>query len=172
MPSNDTAMKISLILLAVAAILWLKEFFFAITVPSGSMLPAIRPGDRILIRRLTRPTGLRRGDIVVFRSTHDQKGDGRLLMIKRLIGLPGEAVELKGHKVLINGQQIREPYVRLARETEKSFRVPKHCYLFLGDNRTASHDARYWQDPYVRGREISGKAIFRIGPLKRFGFLK
>lgn len=172
MISSDTAFQVSLFLLIIGTAIYFKKLFFKVSVSTGSMLPNIRPGDCILIRRLRKPTRLRRGDLVVFRSTHQQKGDGTLLMIKRLIGLPGEAIECQSQSLLVNGKLEPEQYVCFFGGKSRKFKVPEQSYLFLGDNRAASNDARYWEDPYVRSREITGKALFRIWPLARIGFLK
>lgn len=172
MISNHTAFKASLFFLGILVIFWLKELFFKVKVPTGSMLPNIRPGDHIIVRRLIKPTGLRRGDLVVFRSTERQKGHGNLLMIKRLIGLPGERIQWQDQSLVVDGKLEPEQYVHHFGGKTRDFKVPEHSYLFLGDNRKASNDARYWQDPYVRGREITGKALFRIWPLTRIGILK
>lgn len=172
MISSDTAFKVSLFFLAIAAAIYFKKLFFKVKVPTGSMLPSIQPGDHILVRRLSRPFRLRRGDLVVFRTTHQQKGDGNLLMIKRLIGLPGETIQCKKQSLLVDGKHVPEQYIRFFGGKSCDFKVPEQSYLFLGDNRQASNDARYWQNPYVRSREITGKALFRIWPLARIGFLK
>ena len=172
MISNHTAFQISLFLLGVLGIVWIKELFFKVKVQTGSMLPNIQPGDHILVRRLIKTTGLRRGDLVVFRSTERQKGDGNLLMIKRLIGLPGETIHWQDQNLVVDGKLEPEGYVQHFGGKTRDFKVPDHSYLFLGDNRNASNDARYWRDPYVRSREITGKALFRIWPLPRIGILK
>ena len=145
---------------------------FKIIVPTASMAPAIEPGDHILVRRITEAKKLRRGDLLVFRSTHRQIGDGSLLMIKRLIGLPGETVELDQGRLLINGTPIPEEYIRYQKEFEGSFEIPRGHYFFLGDNRSSSHDGRYWEEPYVRGIEIIARAGVRIWPIRRFGFIQ
>ena len=169
MPSTETAFRMTLVLLGLAGIFWIRELVYPIRVPTGSMKPAILPGERILVRRLNRSRDVQRGDILVFRSTRRQKGDGRLLMIKRLIGLPGERVEILGGRLLINGGIVDEPYLGKSSGEDYRFDVPSGSYLFLGDNRGSSQDARYWADPYVRGHEIVGRALLRFWPLHRLG---
>ena len=172
MPSTETAYRMTLLLLAVAALAGLRELVFLVRVPAGSMKPTIRPGEWLLVRRLTYRQSLRRGDILVFRSTPRQKGDGRLLMIKRLIGLPGEAVRIRSGELTVNGRRIAEAYLAGPAGPDHDFLVPGGACLFLGDHRTGSHDARYWADPYIRRPEVAGRAVLRIWPPHRLGRLK
>lgn len=172
MTYENIAFNLTRLLIFVAFIWLIRQHLFCIAVPSGSMLPLIRPGDRLLVRRLFSLKRLKRGDLVVFRSTASQKGDGTLLMIKRLIGLPGDKVELKAGKISLNGEEQAEPYVVFQKNVQADFSVRSGSCLFLGDNRSASYDARYWAEPYVREREIAGRAVMIIWPLNRIRFLK
>lgn len=172
MPSTETAFRMTLVLMGLGILFAIREFFYLVKVPTGSMKPAILPGERLLVRRLHHARAARRGDVLVFRSTHRQKGDGQTLMIKRLIGLPGERVELSGGRVLVNGSPLAEPYLLTGVGDDHRFDIPSGAYLFLGDNRRASHDARFWSDPYVRGHDIAGRALFRIWPLNRMGSIQ
>lgn len=172
MPSTETAYRVTLLLLAVAVLIGLREMVFLVRVPTGSMKPTIRPGEWLLVRRMSHRRSLRRGDILVFRSTPRQKGDGRLLMIKRLIGLPGESVRIHTGTLTVNGRRLTEAYLNGPAGPDHSFLVPGGAYLFLGDHRAGSHDARYWADPYIRRREIAGRAMLRIWPPRRLGLLK
>ena len=150
-----------------------KCLFFKIEVPTNSMFPAIHPGDQLLAVRVKSTERLKRGDIVVFRSAEDLTGPGRdKLLIKRLIGLPFDQVELNNGAVFINGVKLDEAYVASRDEYGNSFRVPEGEFLFLGDNRPASFDSRFWLDPYVLKQDILARAIFRIAPLKSMGFIK
>lgn len=163
------------VLLAFAAALILNRFvYFKIDVPSPSMNPTIKTGNQIFVRRIYDPLKLKRGDIVVFRSTEDSKGQvNERLLIKRLIGLPGDKIDIKEGKVTVNGELLDEPYVRNNNPTyEGSFKVPEKEFFFLGDNRANSFDSRYWKDPYVLDRDIVALAGLRIIPFSDFGFLK
>lgn len=141
------------------------------TVPSTSMEPALNKGDFILANRLAYTLcSPQRGDIVIFRK------NGTYL-VKRIIGLPGETIELKGGNVYINDVLLNEPY--LLEETftlpfsdgngQYIFEVPGSAYLMLGDNRSFSADARVWTDkngspsPYVSEKYIVGKVILSVG---------
>jgi len=142
-----------------------KFLFYQIKIPSGSMLPTIKVGDRIIVTRVYDKSKLKRGDIVVFYSDELKE-----LLIKRLIGLPGEEVDIKDDgQVFINGSKIEEPYVVYKEDLGKKFKVPQDKYFFLGDNRARSWDARKWENPYIDAKDIRGKAQFVLYPIKRFG---
>jgi signal peptidase I len=142
--------------------------FFVVTVPSESMVPTIKVGDKIFVTRIYNRSKLKRGDIVVFYSKELKD-----TLIKRLIGLPGDEVVIKeGGQVYINGQKYDEPYVVNPEDLRKSFKVPEDSYLFFGDNRPISLDARRWENPYIQGSEIKGKAHYILFPFSRIGSLK
>ena len=155
------------VVVAFVIVLLLNKFIFIlVTVPTGSMETAIMPGDRLYINKLFDIKDAERGDILVFES--DELEEKRL--VKRLIGLPGETVELKKDgSVYINGEKLNEPYVTNAEGISKIFNVPEEHYLFLGDNRPVSKDARYWVRPYIESNKIVGNVVFRFFPLNRIG---
>ena len=105
------------------------------------------PGDRLLGLRLTYLfSDPQRGDIVVFKYPVDESVN----YIKRIIGLPGETVEIRDSKVYINGSEtpLEEDYLKeewVDVNDGFTFQVPEDCYLMMGDNRNDSSDARYWQ---------------------------
>lgn len=149
----------------ILSILINKFLFFTVEVPSESMVPTIKINDRIVVTKIYDRKKLKRGDIVVFysRELHDT-------LIKRLIGLPGDKVQVKeGGQVYINGKKIDEPYVVYPDNLEKSFTVGEDKYLFFGDNRPISKDARRWENPYIDGKDLKGKARFIIFPFRRAG---
>lgn len=142
-----------------------KFLFYQIRVPSGSMYPTIKEGDRIIVTRIYDKSKLERGDIIVFYL--QEKKD---TLIKRLIGLPGDKIVINGSgEVFVNGSKLDEPYVVFKDNLAKSFEVPEGKYLFLGDNRASSMDSRVWENPYVDAKDIKGKAQFILFPFKRFG---
>ena len=156
-------------IIAVVIVLFLNRFLFIlVTVPTGSMETTIMPGDRLYANKLFSINDAKRGDILVFQS---DELDAKL--VKRLIGLPGETVEINENgQVFINGEEIDEPYVNQARGIAQTFNVPEGKYFFLGDNRPISVDARYWSNPYISEDKIIGKAAFRFFPLNRMGKLE
>ncbi len=154
---------------------WVINTFvvFRIEVPTGSMIPTINLDDKIFVLKAYNKDNFERGDILVFESKELLDKDGNpLLLIKRLIGLPGEHVELINGVLIIDGVIVEEPYVVNDYVFSGSFDVPEDHLLFLGDNRQTSNDARYWDNPYINQDEVIGKGGLRIYPLDNIGFLK
>ncbi|AEB76808.1 signal peptidase I [Clostridium botulinum] len=153
--------------LFLALFIW-KFIGFQVKVPSTSMYPTIKPGDHILITRVHSEKSLHRGDIVVFYSKERNE-----TMIKRLMGLPGDKVSITSdYDVYINNKKIDEPYVVFNGGPMGDFKVPEHCYFFMGDNRADSCDSRAWINPYIDWKDIKGKAKFITYPFNRFGKFK
>ena len=125
-------------------------------------------GDRILGSRLSYYFGNtpERGDTVIF--THKaEPGKDKTRLVKRVISLPGETVDIREDKVFINGSDtpLQETYLPEAMDSKDyHFEVPEGCYLMLGDNRNHSIDTRGWEDPYVTEDEIKAKVLFRYFP--------
>lgn len=152
----------------VIALLINKFILFKIYVPSESMVPTIMIGDQIFVTKVYNTDNIRRGDILVFYS--EELGD---LLIKRVIGLPGENIDIKDDgSVYVNDTKIDEPYVVDPSTKEGHFSVPEDHFLFLGDNRINSKDSRYWSNPYINKKHIKGKARIIVFPFKRFGEVK
>ncbi len=150
-----------------ALLLIIKFLFFFVIVPSGSMIPTIEKPSVLFATRVHNPEKLQRGDIVVFESD-----ELNLTLVKRLVGLPGDHVVLdEDGKMTLNGQPVEEEYVFYPSARAADFQVPEGHYLFLGDNRAGSNDARMWNEPYIPGEKISGKARFTLWPLSNFGIL-
>ena len=130
-------------------------------VPTGSMENTIMAGDRILALRTSywfdEPEA---GDIVVFRYPDDETG--KTLYVKRIIGTPGDTVEMSNGTVYVNGKALQEDYI--AEVTQGSYGpyiVPDGCYFMMGDNRNHSQDSRFWRNQYVEKDEILGKVVLR-----------
>lgn len=156
--------------------LFLFESFvcFHVLVPTRSMDPTIKAGDHMLVLRIHDLEELNRGDIVVFKVHHEQPKPGQPtdeLYVKRLIGLPGDTVDLRSGQVFINGQKIQEDYVVNKDRFSGSYKVPMGQYFFLGDNRPNSGDSRY-QLGFVSGKDILARAGFRFWPLNQMGILE
>ena len=118
-------------------------------------------GDRILALRTSywfdEPEA---GDIVVFRYPDDETG--KTLYVKRIIGTPGDTVEMSNGTVYVNGKALQEDYI--AEVTQGSYGpyvVPNGCYFMMGDNRNHSQDSRFWRNQYVEKDEILGKVVLR-----------
>lgn len=161
---------IPIVVAIVLALVINNFFFFIIKVPTESMYPTIKPGDRILVTRIYNTEKLKRGDIVVFKSL-ELNGEK---LIKRLIGLPGDTVDIESNgEVYVNGERINQDYVvQGGGRTGMHFKVPEGKFLFLGDNRGNSEDSRYWKNPYIDSAQIMAKAQFIIFPFNRIGKMK
>jgi len=160
-----TEIVIPVLIAIVLSILVNKFLFFKIKVPTLSMYPTIKTGDQIIVTRTYNLKNLKRGDLIVFYSRELKDN-----LIKRLIGLPGDKVEVTAAgEVIINGVSHKEPYVVNTEAYMKDFQVPSNHYLFFGDNRSDSNDSRKWRNPYIEGKDIKGKAQFIIYPFSRFG---
>lgn len=160
------------IAIAVVITLLLRRFvLFMVSVPTGSMIPTIQEGDRLLVTRVHNlDKALHHSDVVVFMSDELDKR-----LIKRLIGLPGDHIVItkEGH-LYRNNELVEENYV-VNKSTEKKelvFDVPEGHYFFLGDNRANSYDARMWKNPYVPAEDIEAKARFTVWPPSHIGKLK
>jgi signal peptidase I len=152
-------------------------------IPSGSMLPTLQIDDRLIIDKISyRFSAPRRGDIVVFNPTaqleKEMQADGepkyKEPFIKRIIGLPGDRIDVKGGKVYINRKLLPENYLGeppkynwSSTELTPDGIVPKDNYLVLGDNRNNSYDGHYWG--FLPKERIIGKAIVRFWPINRVG---
>ena len=178
---------VEVIVVAVVLALLIDNFIIInATVPSGSMEKTIMTGDRVLGTRFSywfsEP---KRGDIVVFRYPIDEALGKNTKFIKRIIGLPGETVEISDGVVYIDGEALQEDYINGTWTDERdgfTFHVPEGEYLMLGDNRNNSSDARWWAriavlkglasnveeaEPfsYVSRKKILGKAYVRYWPI-------
>ena len=153
--------------LAVLGVLALAFFMRTPQVSGLSMAPHISSGEIVLINTMAyRFHGPARGDIVAFH--HD--GPTPEIFIKRVIGLPGDRIRIDRGRVLVNGTELREPYVRYP--DERSFpevTVPAGSLYVLGDNRAASDDSRAWG--FVGENQLLGRALAGIWPIGQFGAL-
>ena len=151
----------------VVCVLLITYVVQAFKVQGTSMSPELLDGERILVNKfLYRFGDIERGDVVVFWYPEDPK----LSFIKRIVGLPGETVEVRNGKVYVDGILIDEPYVVVDNADRRSLASqeirPGH-YFVLGDNRRGSNDSRSWG--LVPERYIYGKAFVRIWPLRDVG---
>lgn len=140
-------------------------------IPSGSMENTIMPGDRVFGNRLAYTFGEpERFDVIIFRYPDDESQ----LFIKRVIGLPGETVEIHDGHIYLNHSAEPLDDVDIKEPMEGSFgpyTVPEGCYFVMGDNRNDSKDSRFWNHTFVSEDEIVGKAVFRYWPLNQMKFI-
>jgi signal peptidase I len=143
-----------------------------VKVEGTSMLPRLHDGERIFVNKLIYYglPELERGDIVVFWYPDDPTKS----YIKRVIGLPGETVQLRGGRILVNGRELQEPYLDPALNAAPDDRPPvyvkPHYYFVMGDNRDNSSDSRAWG--LVPEKYIYGKALFRYWPLSEASVIR
>lgn len=154
------------VLIAIVVILFLYQ---PVKVEGTSMMPSLQNDERIFINKFVYRFGIsdiERGDTVVFL----YPGEPSKSYIKRVIGIPGDSVEIDNGTVIVNGKVLSEPYVAedfrdhmpMARQT-----VPPDKYFVLGDHRSSSNDSRSWG--WVPRQNIYGKAVFVYWPLEDLG---
>ncbi|MDQ1373501.1 MAG: signal peptidase [Actinomycetota bacterium] len=160
---------------ALLAAFLIKTFLIqAFFIPSESMVPQLKKGDRVLVNKLSYHLhDVHRGDIVVFERPPSEPTDPQIKdLIKRVIGLPGETVsgDNSGH-VLINGKRLNEPYLPKGVTTTglQEYKIPPHHYWVMGDNRGNSKDSRYFSA--IDDNLIVGRAFIRVWPVSSIGLL-
>lgn len=153
----------------------------AFWVPSGSMLPTIQIGDHLFVNKLAYGLHIpftsievvhwgevHRDDIVVFLSPNKQPGtDGRIDLIKRVIAVAGDTVEIRNKKLYVNGEPVDDTHAKFydsrqysdpPRDNFGPVTVPEGKLFCMGDNRDHSHDSRYWG--FADVKDVKGKATF------------
>ena len=136
-----------------------KYVFYMVSPPTASMENTIMVGDKVATYRLSYLfSDPKRGDIIVFVAPDSPEED----YIKRVIGLPGETLEVKDGAVYINGEPLAEDYLKEPMEgTFGPIEIPEGSYFMMGDNRNISLDARFWTNKFVTKDKIRGKALFK-----------
>lgn len=166
------------IIIAIILALLIRTFIVqAFKIPSGSMIPTLLVGDHILVWKIIYGVKIpftdqyliefgdpQKGDIIVFKFPKDEEKD----FIKRVMGVPGDTIELRDKKVLLNGKPLKEPYAIhqephimpgefQPRDNYGPIEVPPHSYFVMGDNRDHSLDSRFWG--FVDRNKIKGRAF-------------
>jgi signal peptidase I len=139
----------------------------AFRVQGTSMEPLLQDNERIVVNKFVyRFRPIQRGDVVVFWFP----GDPQLSFVKRVIGLPGDVIQIRSGEVLVNGVLAKEPYLPSSYRDNDDLpptEVKKGFYFVLGDHRRSSNDSRAWGQ--VPEKYIYGRAAFRFWPLARMG---
>ena len=135
-------------------------------VPTGSMEKTIMTNDRLFAFRLSYLfSDPQRGDIVVFKFPDDET----IPYVKRVIGLPGEKLEILDGKVFINDDLLEEPYLNvIPKGSFGPYYIPSQKYFMMGDNRNSSVDSRYWDNTFADNKKILGKVFVRYWPKPKF----
>lgn len=160
--------------LAVSLLVYIIVYFFLAfpdIVIGASMQPTFYTGERLIVERLTpKVKQLKRGDIIIFRPP----GNGGLEYIKRIVGMPGETIEIQGCKLYVTNSELErtelnEDYLAENTCTEargtNRYEVPANSYLVFGDNRGHSDDSRVFGP--IDGSRIEGKVFLRFWPLNK-----
>ena len=142
----------------------------AFRVQGTSMLPLLEDGERILVNKLVyRFRPIARGDVVVFYYPRDPS----VSFIKRVVGLPGDVVELRLGQLFVNGRRVEESYLSPRFRDDETYppaEVKKGYYYVLGDHRNSSNDSRSWGE--VPEKYIYGRAEARFWPLAKMGVVR
>ena len=152
---------------AVILALFVRTFVFqAFKIPTGSMQDNLLIGDHLMVNKMLYQDGgagvlpsrdVERGDVVVFKFPEEPDRD----FIKRVVGLPGETLQIGRQQVLIDGDPLPEDYTRFVHGGQpgmREYRVPDGHYFVMGDNRDNSHDSRFWGA--LPAANIKGKGLF------------
>lgn len=176
------------IVVAFVLAMFIRTFFIqAFKIPSGSMIPTLLVGDRLMVNKLRygpkvpftrqRLPGLgemQRGEVIVFVFPDDPKRD----FIKRLVAFGGETVEIREGDIYVNGNRVEDPEIDNIfyynrgdfGESSEVIRVPEGSLFVLGDNSASSHDSRFWG--FVPEVNVIGKAEFIYWPLNRIRWIR
>ena len=174
---EDSKLKIWVFEIAVTlifAVLTSMMLFQSVTMQESSMEPTLAVGSRYFVNKLAyKASSPKRGDLIVFRTN---ASDDAALHIRRVIGLPGETVQITGGRILINGEVYNEgkdfPMITNPGLAATAVTLESGEYFVLGDNRNNSEDSRYADIGMVRKRYIVGKIWFTCSPFEKLGFTK
>ena len=150
------------------------SLFQSVTMQENSMEPTLQVGERFFVNRaLYKVSSPKRDDIIVYKTSGS---DDAALHIGRVIGLPGETVQISNENILINGEVYDEnhdfPEISNAGVASSGISLESGEYFILGDNRNNSEDSRYGDIGNINKKYIVGKVWFIISPKDKFGFLK
>ena len=160
------------IVIAAAIAFIVIQFVRPVVVHETSMTDTLQPGDYLLMnKKIYRHNEAERGDIVVLHSNLTQENGREKLLIKRVIGLPGDTVFIKDNSVYINEELLEEDYIREPGVVpgDVDITVPEGEYFVMGDNRGNSIDSRSEEVGCVKHKDLVGKAFFRLYPFKNIG---
>ncbi len=158
------------IIFAVIVIILFQTVFMLSFIPSSSMEGTIQTNSVVFSTRYdVDEEDIERFDILVFIPPDNPD----ITYIKRVIGLPGETIEVKEGKVYADGVELDDSFIKapMNQTGDGTYVVPEHCYFFIGDNRNNSKDSRFWDKPYVPADDIQAKAKCILFPFSDVGSL-
>lgn len=168
----------SIIIAAFLAVI-IMQLIVPTVVKEHSMEPSFYGGDYLIVSKISYKIGdPKRGDVIIFKSdiplSNEDPNGSKKLLIKRVIGLPGDVINIHDYKVFVNGEELNEPYINDGGTPGdvRDYTVPKGEYFVMGDNRTVSIDSRRSEVGPVDKDRIVGKAIVRLYPFDRIGVVK
>ena len=155
------------------AVLTSMMLFQSVTMQESSMEPTLAVGSQYFVNKLAYKTSSpKRGDIIVFRTNGS---DDAALHVRRVVGLPGETIQIVNGRILINGEAYKEgkdfPSINNPGMAANAITLEAGEYFVLGDNRNNSEDSRYADIGKVNKKYITGKLWFQISPRKEIGLL-
>lgn len=156
---------------AVCAVLLTLQFVQTARVSGVSMQPNFQPNDLLFLSTQSYTNRApERGQVVIFRSDLKDENGKKELLIKRIIGIPGDTVVVRDGHVWINGKEQHSGYTKdLTTNGDITVQVPANSYFVMGDNRLHSVDSRFSDVGFVRRSSIRGRVVFRLLPLNRIG---
>lgn len=175
LPPQTLGMKIKqglydMLVMGMAFLLFITFVMQTYAIEGASMEPTLLEGERVIAEKLSTRFGeIERGDVVVLLFPADVSKR----FVKRVIAVPGDTVEVRHGRTVVNKKMVKEPYVPdefRSFETSSPIVVPPGYYFVMGDHRTVSYDSR--QFGFVPQRYILGRAIFAIWPPQKFGLIR
>lgn len=158
------------VILAVIFVVLFQTVFMLSLIPTSSMENTIMTGDVVFSTTYdVKEEDIERFDILVFVPPDEPD----ITYIKRVVGLPGETIEVKEGKVYADGVELDDSFINGSQNQVGNgvYEVPEGCYFFLGDNRNNSNDSRFWENPYVPVEDIQAKAKCILFPFSDMGSL-
>lgn len=169
-PVKEMLVWMKVLLLTTLIIFGVRQFLFEpVIVEGGSMQPSYYENDKLV---LSKTTTIANFDTIVFFAPDGSR------FIKRVIGVPGDHIQMSGAEIILNGQPLDEPYLdgsgndefRALLQLSSEFSVPPDCYYVLGDNRGNSTDSRVLG--FIQKQDVIGEVKFRFAPFREFGFVE
>ena len=171
---KHTIIQMASLMVTLLAFVW---FFTNVclvrTVPTESMANTIHPKDLLVVNGVSyKAKDVKRGDVIIFNESEQTDGDKDL--VKRVVAVAGDTLELRDGIVYVNGEATDESEYAVGQTLPNGetliFTIPRDCVFCLGDNREHSFDSRYWDNPYLDVSQIDGRAILSVGFKDGFHF--